>query len=112
MEQQEAVAFIQEHNDVLVQLWKEAEEKGLTDVAFVWMIEAEEGSDDGKLFARYMTRDEAYSVLSQDPATPEYTLKQFGSPAGPGRAWLLLMAPSGTASMRVTMTHTAPGGSA
>ncbi len=92
-------------------LWREAKRDGYTDIVFVWIVQAEEGAGEATLFAKYMPREAAYA-LAKDQDIPEYTKNQLSRPAGPERAWMLLMTPTGTASLRVTCASLTPGGDA
>ena len=111
MEESKAVAFLHEHAEVLYALWNQADNDGYTDLVFVWIVENDEEKQEGKLFSKYMAREEAYALV-KDQDIPDYTKEQLSRPAGGGRAWLILLTPEGTASMRVARAVTGPGGDA
>lgn len=112
MDKQRAMAFLQEHQEVLWKLWGEAREKGLDDLVFIWLVENDEEKGEGKLFARFAPRADVYNDMKDAAEVPDYTKGQLSAPAGPGKAWLILGAPTGIASMRVSYAFQTSGGSA
>lgn len=112
MDQQMAMSFLQEHSEILWEHWKEAKEKGLHDLVFLWLVENDEEKQEGRLMARFEPRASIYDEMKDSDAVPEYTKKQLSAPAGPGMAWMILATPTGIASMRISYALAAPGGHA
>lgn len=98
MSQEDMELFVEHNSDLIVDGWVEAVTNGWDDLVFVWQIE---GDDLKHLCVPRSMALEAFVTPEGEQCLPEETQNQIQDPAGEGKAWLIFVAPTWVASMRI-----------
>lgn len=100
-------AVVSSYSDLILESWDKAFAKGLEDIVFVWMIEGED------LRTLCMTRESVLSAFrASDSSLPASALQEvtetIKTPAGEGKAWLVLSGPGFLSSTCIEYTKIVP----